>query len=89
DAALAIAALLEAGVRRVGYVDVDAHHGDGVQAAFYDDPRVLTVSIHVLPVAESADVGVVAGADGGGIGMAPPGGAGGAMVGVVVSVVAG
>ncbi len=46
DAALAIAALLEEGVRRVAYVDVDAHHGDGVQAAFYDDPRVLTVSIH-------------------------------------------
>jgi acetoin utilization protein AcuC len=50
DAALAIAALLEAGVRRVAYVDVDAHHGDGVQAAFYDDPRVLTVSIHESPL---------------------------------------
>ena len=46
DAALGIAVLLEEGVRRVAYVDVDAHHGDGVQAAFYDDPRVLTVSIH-------------------------------------------
>jgi acetoin utilization protein AcuC len=30
----------------VAYVDLDAHHGDGVQAAFYEDPRVLTVSIH-------------------------------------------
>ena len=50
DAALGIAALLEAGVRRVAYVDVDAHHGDGVQAAFYDDPRVLTVSIHQSPL---------------------------------------
>ena len=30
--------------QRVAYVDVDVHHGDGVQAAFYDDPRVLTVS---------------------------------------------
>ena len=50
DAALAIAAMLEAGVRRVAYVDVDAHHGDGVQAAFYDDPRVLTVSIHQSPL---------------------------------------
>ncbi len=50
DAALAIAALLQAGVRRVGYVDVDVHHGDGVQAAFYDDPRVLTVSIHQSPL---------------------------------------
>lgn len=50
DAALAIAALLDAGVGRVAYVDVDVHHGDGVQAAFYDDPRVLTVSIHESPV---------------------------------------
>lgn len=45
DAAAAIAIALEAG-RRVAYVDIDAHHGDGVQAAFYDDPRVLTISIH-------------------------------------------
>jgi len=50
DASLAIAALLEAGVRRVAYVDIDAHHGDGVQAAFYADPRVLTVSIHQNPL---------------------------------------
>ena len=50
DAALAIAALLEAGVRRVAYVDIDAHHGDGVQASFYADPRVLTVSIHQSPL---------------------------------------
>jgi len=50
DAALAIATLLDAGVGRVAYVDVDVHHGDGVQAAFYDDPRVLTVSIHESPV---------------------------------------
>ncbi len=50
DAALAIAALLEAGVRKVAYVDVDAHHGDGVQSAFYADPRVLTVSIHESPL---------------------------------------
>jgi acetoin utilization protein AcuC len=46
DAAVAIAWLLAAGARRVAYVDVDAHHGDGVEAAFYDDPRVLTVSLH-------------------------------------------
>ncbi len=50
DAALAIAAMLQAGVRKVAYVDVDAHHGDGVQAAFYGDPRVLTVSIHQTPL---------------------------------------
>jgi acetoin utilization protein AcuC len=31
---------------RVVYVDVDVHHGDGVQWIFYDDPRVLTVSLH-------------------------------------------
>ena len=34
------------GVQRVAYVDIDVHHGDGVQAAFYDDPRVLTISLH-------------------------------------------
>jgi acetoin utilization protein AcuC len=46
DAAVAIAWLLADGVRRVAYVDLDAHHGDGVEAAFYHDPRVLTVSLH-------------------------------------------
>lgn len=49
DAAVAIARLLENGASRVAYVDVDAHHGDGVQAAFYDDPRVLTISLHEHP----------------------------------------
>ncbi|MFD9338539.1 acetoin utilization protein AcuC [Streptomyces sp. NPDC060028] len=49
DAALAIARLLELGAERVAYVDVDVHHGDGVQAAFWDDPRVLTVSVHEHP----------------------------------------
>jgi acetoin utilization protein AcuC len=46
DPAVAIASLLEGGAERVAYVDVDVHHGDGVQLVFYDDPRVLTVSIH-------------------------------------------
>jgi acetoin utilization protein AcuC len=46
DAAVAIAWLLADGVRRVAYVDVDAHHGDGVEAAFYADSRVLTISLH-------------------------------------------
>jgi acetoin utilization protein AcuC len=46
DPAIAIAWLLENGVHPIAYVDVDVHHGDGVQAIFYDDPRVLTVSIH-------------------------------------------
>jgi acetoin utilization protein AcuC len=46
DPALAIAWLLGRGVERVAYVDVDVHHGDGPQAIFYDDPRVLTISLH-------------------------------------------
>ena len=46
DAAVAIQWLLDAGYERIAYVDVDAHHGDGVQECFYNDPRVLTVSIH-------------------------------------------
>ncbi|MEU2449407.1 acetoin utilization protein AcuC [Streptomyces sp. NPDC012765] len=49
DASLAVARLLELGAERVAYVDVDVHHGDGVQAAFWDDPRVLTVSMHEHP----------------------------------------
>jgi acetoin utilization protein AcuC len=46
DPAVAIAALLEDRDARVLYLDFDAHHGDGVQAAFYAEPRVLTFSIH-------------------------------------------
>jgi acetoin utilization protein AcuC len=46
DAAIGIAALLESGAQRVAYVDLDAHHGDGVEACFANDPRVLTISIH-------------------------------------------
>ena len=46
DAVVGIAWLLANGCDRVAYVDVDAHHGDGVQAAFYSDPRVLTISLH-------------------------------------------
>ncbi|HEY1330467.1 MAG TPA: acetoin utilization protein AcuC [Actinomycetota bacterium] len=46
DPAIAIAWLLREGARRIAYVDVDVHHGDGPQAIFYDDPRVLTISIH-------------------------------------------
>ncbi|MFP5282774.1 MAG: acetoin utilization protein AcuC, partial [Actinomycetes bacterium] len=49
DPALAIRWLLDAGAPRVAYVDVDVHHGDGVQAIFYHDPRVLTVSLHETP----------------------------------------
>lgn len=46
DPVLGILRLLDGGIRRVLYVDIDAHHGDGVQDAFHDDSRVLTVSIH-------------------------------------------
>ncbi|HEX3787911.1 MAG TPA: acetoin utilization protein AcuC [Pseudonocardiaceae bacterium] len=49
DCAVAISWLLDHSVDRVAYVDVDVHHGDGVQAAFYSDPRVLTISIHQDP----------------------------------------
>jgi len=49
DIGVAIAWLLDQGVDRIGYVDVDVHHGDGVQAMFYDDPRVMTISLHEDP----------------------------------------
>ena len=45
DPAVAIKHLVRLG-RRAAYVDVDAHHGDGVEYAFYDSDRVLTISIH-------------------------------------------
>jgi acetoin utilization protein AcuC len=45
DPVLAIMRLRERRLR-VAYVDIDAHHGDGVQFAFYDDPGVLTISTH-------------------------------------------
>ncbi|MFC8522157.1 acetoin utilization protein AcuC [Pseudarthrobacter sp. NPDC057230] len=46
DAAVAVQKLLDGGVRKVAYIDVDAHHGDGTQNIFWDDPRVLTLSLH-------------------------------------------
>jgi len=49
DPAIAIAWLLGQGAERVAYVDIDVHHGDGVQAAFWADPRVLTISLHEHP----------------------------------------
>jgi acetoin utilization deacetylase AcuC-like enzyme len=36
----------EHGLERVAIVDWDAHHGNGTESAFYDDPSVLTISIH-------------------------------------------
>src|SRR6187551_2124414 len=46
DVAVGIRWLLDQGAERVAYVDVDVHHGDGVEAIFWDDPRVLTISLH-------------------------------------------
>lgn len=45
DIAIAILELKSRGLR-VAYIDIDAHHGDGVQEAFYEDPGVLTISVH-------------------------------------------
>ena len=46
DAALAIRRALEAGEERVMYIDVDVHHGDGVERALWDEPRAITLSVH-------------------------------------------
>ncbi len=46
DVAVAIRWLLANGAQKVAYVDVDVHHGDGVERIFWDDPRVLTISLH-------------------------------------------
>ena len=50
DCSIAISWLLDNGFDRIAYIDTDVHHGDGVQAAFYDDPRVLTISLHQHPM---------------------------------------
>jgi acetoin utilization protein AcuC len=49
DCAVAISWLLDHGYDRIAYIDTDVHHGDGVQSAFYDDDRVLTISVHQHP----------------------------------------
>ena len=46
DPVFAIRTFLDAGIDQVYYVDLDAHHGDGVEIAFFDEPRVTTLSIH-------------------------------------------
>jgi acetoin utilization protein AcuC len=81
DAALAIARLLEQGAERVAYVDVDVHHGDGVQDAFWNDPRVLTVSLHehprmLFPGTGCAEESGGADAEGGAVNVALPAGTG-------------
>ncbi|MFI9006233.1 acetoin utilization protein AcuC [Actinosynnema sp. NPDC053489] len=81
DCAVAISWLLDHGFDRIAYVDTDVHHGDGVQAAFYDDPRVLTVSVHQNPLSlwpgtgRPAEVGG-AGAEGTSVNLALPPGTG-------------
>lgn len=46
DLAVGLAHLLRTCEAKIASIDFDAHHGDGVQNAFYDDPRVLTISLH-------------------------------------------
>ena len=46
DPAVAIQAMLDAGAERVAYIDIDVHHGDGTQWIFFEEPRVLTCSVH-------------------------------------------
>jgi acetoin utilization protein AcuC len=60
DAAVGIArALRDTPDLRVLYVDIDAHHGDGVQEVFYEDPRVLTISLHETGLALYPGTGFV------------------------------
>ena len=46
DPALLMLAWLDHGLERIVYLDIDAHHGDGVQDAFHDEERVFTISLH-------------------------------------------
>ena len=46
DPVFALLTLLDAGMERVLYVDLDAHHGDGVQDAFAEERRIMTISVH-------------------------------------------
>lgn len=48
DPVLGILTLLDQGIAPIVYVDLDAHHGDGVEDAFAADPRVTTISIHEI-----------------------------------------
>jgi acetoin utilization protein AcuC len=81
DVAVGIQSLLDSGARRVAYVDVDVHHGDGVEQVFWDDPRVLTISLHetgqmLFPgTGFSTDVGGE-GAEGSAVNLALPPGTG-------------
>jgi len=46
DPVLGLLTWLDLGLTNIVYLDIDAHHGDGVQDAFHDDPRVFTISLH-------------------------------------------
>ncbi|WP_109509809.1 acetoin utilization protein AcuC [Nocardioides speluncae] len=79
DVGVGIQSLLDQGATKVAYVDVDVHHGDGVERIFWDDPRVLTISLHetgqmLFPgTGNAADVGGE-GAEGTAVNVAlPPG----------------
>ena len=79
DPAIAITWLLGQGAERVAYVDIDVHHGDGVQAAFWADPRVLTISLHEHPATLFPGTGLpteigAAGAEGSAVNVALPAG---------------
>ena len=79
DVAIAIAWLLGHGAERIAYVDIDAHHGDGVQTAFYADARVLTISVHQHPATLFPFTGLPAetgapGAEGSAVNIALPAG---------------
>jgi len=81
DIAVGIQWLLDHGAQRVAYVDVDVHHGDGVQSLFWDDPRVLTISLHesgrtLFPGTGFPDEIGGAGAEGTAVNVALPAGTG-------------
>src|SRR5690606_8509513 len=78
DPAIAIRQLLDAGAEKVAYVEVDVHHGDGVQAAVYSDPRVLTISRRESPQSRFAGPGFPdeTGIDGTAVNVALPPGTG-------------
>ncbi len=81
DPAIAIAWLLGHGAERNAYVDIDPHHGDRVEAAFYADPRVLTISLHQHPATLFPFTGLPAetggrGAEGSAVNVALPAGTG-------------
>ncbi|KNC20303.1 acetoin utilization protein AcuC [Arthrobacter sp. RIT-PI-e] len=77
DAAASVQRLLDRGARRVLYIDVDAHHGDGTQSIFWDDSRVMTISLHetgmsLFPGTGFADETGGAGAEGYAVNVALP-----------------